>query len=98
MRIDRKGICFAGAVSVAVINLLSLVTGVYAADRLRVATGGFSPSVPPFLTYAKPQLLKQDIEIEDVLMSGGSLSAPGPPTGAGERRFSTRGGAAGVHT
>lgn len=74
-RIDRKRIWLAGAVGVTVISLLFQVTGVYAADRLRVATGGFSPSVPPFLTFARSQLLKQDIEIEDVLMSGGSLSA-----------------------
>jgi NitT/TauT family transport system substrate-binding protein len=46
-----------------------------AAEKVRVATGGFSPSVPPYFTYAKSALLKQDIEIEDVLMSGGSLSA-----------------------
>jgi NitT/TauT family transport system substrate-binding protein len=42
---------------------------------MRVATGGFSPSVPPFVSFAKPHLLKQDLEIEDVLMSSGSLSA-----------------------
>jgi len=46
-----------------------------AADKLRVATGGFSPSVPPFVSFAKAQMLKQDIEIEDILMSSGSLSA-----------------------
>ncbi len=46
-----------------------------AAEKLLVATGGFSPSVPPFVSFAKPFLLKQDIEIEDVLMSSGSLSA-----------------------
>ena len=47
----------------------------FAVDILRVATGGFSPSVPAFFTFAKPQLQKQDIEIEDILMSSGSLSA-----------------------
>jgi ABC-type nitrate/sulfonate/bicarbonate transport system substrate-binding protein len=47
----------------------------HAADKMRVATGGFSPSVPPFVSFAKPFLLKQDIEIEDILMSSGSLSA-----------------------
>lgn len=47
----------------------------HCADKMRVATGGFSPSVPPFLTFAKPFLLKQDIDIEDVLMSSGTLSA-----------------------
>lgn len=47
----------------------------HAADRVRVATGGFSPSVPPYFTWAKSLLLKQDIEIEDVLMGSGSLSA-----------------------
>jgi NitT/TauT family transport system substrate-binding protein len=47
----------------------------HATDKMRVATGGFSPSVPPFVSFAKPFLLKQDIEIEDILMSSGSLSA-----------------------
>jgi NitT/TauT family transport system substrate-binding protein len=47
----------------------------HAAEKVRVTTGGFSPSVPPYFTYAKSALLKQDIEIEDVLMSSGSLSA-----------------------
>jgi len=46
-----------------------------AAEKVRVAAGGFSPSVPPYFTYGKAVLLKQDIEIEDVLMSSGSLSA-----------------------
>ncbi len=47
----------------------------HAVDRVRVATGGFSPSVPPYFTFAKSALLKQDIEVEDVLMGSGSLSA-----------------------
>jgi ABC-type nitrate/sulfonate/bicarbonate transport system substrate-binding protein len=47
----------------------------HAAEKLRVATGGFSPSVPPFVSFAKPFLLKQDIDVEDVLMSSGTLSA-----------------------
>ena len=56
------------------IALLTSLSG-HAADKLRIATGGFSPSVPPFVSFAKTQLLKQDIEVEDILMSGGSLSA-----------------------
>ena len=55
--------------------LFSAAVHVYSADRVRVATGGFSPSVPPYFTYAKSALLKQDIEVEDVMMSSGSLSA-----------------------
>lgn len=47
----------------------------FAADKLRVATGGFSPSVPPFVSFAKPFLQKQEIEVEDILMSSGTLSA-----------------------
>lgn len=47
----------------------------HAADKMTVATGGFSPSVPPYVSFAKPHLLKQDIEVEDVLMSSGTLSA-----------------------
>ena len=47
----------------------------HSADKLRVATGGYSPSVPPFVSFAKSHMLKQEIEIEDILMSGGSLSA-----------------------
>src|SRR5258706_13341719 len=47
----------------------------YGAEKLRVATGGFLPSVPPFVSFAKPFLLKQDIDVEDVLMSSVTLSA-----------------------
>src|SRR5512147_156012 len=47
----------------------------FTADKMRVATGGFSPSVPPFVSFSKGQMLKQDIEVEDILMSSGSLSA-----------------------
>ena len=75
MKLDGNGTRFIAVAALATIGLLTLVSGVYAADKLRVATGGFSPSVPPFFTFAKAQLLRQDIEIEDVLMSGGSLSA-----------------------
>ncbi len=74
---SRKRLCaisgVLGSVLLSLIFLLGLP--VCAADKLRVATGGFSPSVPPFFTYAKSALLKQDIEVEDVLMSSGSLSA-----------------------
>jgi len=61
------------SVTIAAVLLASSLG--HAAEKLRVATGGFSPSVPPFISFAKPQLLKQDLDIEDVLMSGGSLSA-----------------------
>ena len=57
------------------VMLVLLASMGHAADKMRVATGGFSPSVPPFVSFAKPFLLKQDIEIEDILMSSGSLSA-----------------------
>jgi ABC-type nitrate/sulfonate/bicarbonate transport system substrate-binding protein len=59
--------------SLAVVLLASALG--HAAEKLRVATGGFSPSVPPFVTFAKPFLLKQDLDVEDVLMSSGTLSA-----------------------
>ncbi|HEX9146762.1 MAG TPA: hypothetical protein VGA09_21020, partial [Candidatus Binatia bacterium] len=36
----------------------------FPADKIRVATGGYSPSIPPYFTYAVPFLQKQDIEIE----------------------------------
>jgi hypothetical protein len=28
----------------------------YAVDRMRVATGGYSPSIPPYVTFAVPSL------------------------------------------
>lgn len=63
----------------AVITSLAMVflfvSRAHPMDTVRVATGGFSPSVPPYFTVAKAALLKQGIEIEDVLMSSGSLSA-----------------------
>ena len=60
-------------VAIASVSLASSLG--HSAEKLRVATGGFSPSVPPFISFAKPQLIRQDFEIEDVLMSSGSLSA-----------------------
>lgn len=66
----RIGICRALLVMALLMGSL-----VHAADKLRVATGGFSPSVPPFVSFAKAQMLRQDIEVEDILMSSGSLSA-----------------------
>jgi ABC-type nitrate/sulfonate/bicarbonate transport system substrate-binding protein len=65
---------FAIVVFSMVMPLLASSFG-HAAEKLRVATGGFSPSVPPFISFAKPQLIRQDFELEDVLMSSGSLSA-----------------------
>ncbi len=62
-------------ISTTIIIIFFVISLAHAADRVRVATGGFSPSVPPYFTYAKSVLLKQDIEIEDVLMGSGSLSA-----------------------
>src|ERR1043166_6315017 len=53
---------------------LPLPGTVAAAERMRVAKGGYSPSTPPYFTYAAPFLLKQDILVEDVLMSSGSLA------------------------
>jgi NitT/TauT family transport system substrate-binding protein len=53
---------------------LTLTNFVSAADRIRVAKGGYSPSTPPYFTYAAPFLLKQDIVVEDILMSSGSLA------------------------
>jgi NitT/TauT family transport system substrate-binding protein len=44
------------------------------AEKLRAATGGYSPSIPPYFSYAVPFFLKQDIDGEDVRMSSGSLS------------------------
>jgi NitT/TauT family transport system substrate-binding protein len=58
-----------------VVLTLSLVAPALAADKLTVATGGFSPSVPPFVSFAKPHLLKQELDIEDVLMNSGTLAA-----------------------
>ena len=62
-----------GACSLAVALLASSIG--HGAEKLRIATGGFSPSVPPFVSFAKGQMVKQDIEVEDILMSSGTLSA-----------------------
>lgn len=53
-----------------------------ARDKVRVATGGYSPSVPPYFSFAAPFFRQQDIEIEDILMSSGSLSAQALASGA----------------
>jgi NitT/TauT family transport system substrate-binding protein len=55
-------------------SFLSGPPAAFSADKLRVATGGYSPSIPPYFSYAAPFLLKQDIDVEDVRMSSGSLS------------------------
>ncbi len=46
-----------------------------AAERMRVATGGYSPSIPPYVTFAAPIFRQQDLEIESMLMSSGTTSA-----------------------
>lgn len=63
------------AVIISLAMVFFFVSSAHGMDTVRVATGGFSPSVPPYFTVAKAALLKQGIEIEDVLMSSGSLSA-----------------------
>src|SRR5689334_23443798 len=63
-----------GLAALAVSALLTAVSFAGAADRLRVAKGGYSPSTPPYFTYAAPFLQKYDILVEDVLMSSGSLA------------------------
>jgi NitT/TauT family transport system substrate-binding protein len=53
---------------------LTAASQVAAVDRIRVAKGGYSPSTPPYFTYAAPFLQKYDILVEDILMSSGSLA------------------------
>ena len=55
-------------------GFLGLPNPIFSADKVRVATGGYSPSIPPYFSYAVPFFQKQDIDIEDVRMSSGSLS------------------------
>ena len=74
----RLRVCFFVLICVG----LALPPFLPAADKLRVATGGYSPSVPPYFTFAAPFLRRQDIEIEDILMSSGSLSAQALASGA----------------
>jgi NitT/TauT family transport system substrate-binding protein len=47
----------------------------HAAERMRVATGGYSPSIPPYVTFAAPFFRQQDLEIESILMGSGTTSA-----------------------
>ena len=70
-RNNRNLLLFLIALFCGSVNFLSLSA---AADRIRVAKGGYSPSTPPYFTYAAPFLLKQDIIVEDILMSSGSLA------------------------
>jgi NitT/TauT family transport system substrate-binding protein len=53
-----------------------------AIDRMRVATGGYSPSIPPYATFAAPFYRQQDLEVESILMSSGTIS--GQALAAGE--------------
>ncbi len=74
----RIGSCVFGLLLVG----FALPSGVPGRDMMRVATGGYSPSVPPYFTFAAPFLRQQDIEIEDILMSSGFLSAQALASGA----------------
>ena len=58
------------------------IENAHAIDRMRVATGGYSPSIPPYVTFAAPFFRQQDLEIESILMSSGTLS--GQALAAGE--------------
>lgn len=58
----------------AALGLSMFVSPAHSADALRVAKGGYSPSTPPYFSYAAPFLLKQGIAVEDVWMSSGSLA------------------------
>jgi len=51
-------------------------------DRIRVATGGYSPIMPPYVSFAAPFFQRQDLDIESILMSSGSVS--GQALAAGE--------------
>jgi NitT/TauT family transport system substrate-binding protein len=62
------------AILFAVFGSLPFSSPGYSADTIRVAKGGYSPSTPPYFSYAAPFLLKQGIVVEDVLMSSGSLA------------------------
>jgi NitT/TauT family transport system substrate-binding protein len=61
-------------ISTLLFVFVALTGQVAGADRIRVAKGGYSPSTPPYFTYAAPFFAKQDILVEDVLMSSGSLA------------------------
>ena len=61
---------------------LSFPAELFSVDKITVATGGYSPSIPPYFSYAAPFLRKQEIEIEDVRMSSGSLSGQALSSGA----------------
>lgn len=43
-------------------------------DRIRVATGGYSPTIPPYVSFAAPFFQRQELDIESILMNSGSLS------------------------
>jgi NitT/TauT family transport system substrate-binding protein len=62
------------AILIGVLGSLLFFNPGYSADTLRVAKGGYSPSTPPYFSYAAPFLLKQGIIVEDILMSSGSLA------------------------
>ncbi len=51
-------------------------------DRIRVATGGYSPTIPPYVSFAAPFFQRQELDIESILMNSGSLS--GQALAAGE--------------
>ena len=57
------------------VRLPSLQTG------FGLRRAAYSPATPPYFSYAAPFLLKQDIIVEDVLMSSGSLAGQAVSSG-----------------
>lgn len=70
---------------ITIFSLLSVLFAIERGDtfdRMRIATGGYSPSIPPYVTFAAPFYRQQDLEIESILMSSGTIS--GQALAAGE--------------
>ena len=59
----------------SLVSFFFSIEDTHAAERMRVATGGYSPSIPPYVTFAAPFFRQQDLDIESILMSSGTTSA-----------------------
>jgi NitT/TauT family transport system substrate-binding protein len=58
----------------SLVSFFFSIQDTHAAEKMRVATGGYSPSIPPYVTFAAPLFRQQDLEIESILMSSGTTS------------------------
>ena len=82
--LNGRPMSFAILASWLISSLFAVLGEAQAVDKIRVATGGYSPSIPPYVSFAASSFRQLDLEVESILMSSGTTS--GQALAAGEVR------------